>query len=334
MLMHKKSSSSASNAENLIVRVDEFIEKDGQTGVKGMNLANNEPVTVFLTDRGEAANNPKRPPLSDFNAEGKLVHTQPGGVIAFNGAFGGKGGEYIATWPNFMAKDAEQAKGVRTNLPVSVLVHHTTEGKPFGHAVVWQQGMIVAAPNFEAVENALTQWAERVSSTSARPGALVRSLNAAGEVTGYEYIEARYNKEKQAVETAAEMLERVREYEGFQALSQADAAAFEVVPSVVLSLSNMMFEKRPAYYESIAKSYTDGDHLMAKSTTYTMDRKGIFVDKIFPHAPYEPGTDPVLLTKDGAPRNFSADFGQAKTAEAGAEADKGENNPFEEAPAV
>ncbi len=320
--------SEKANAISLVVQVEKYVEQDGQVMVQGRTLPEGESVTVGLTTKGNRAANSKRPTLAAFRDhkvyQKDNIGCDPGGIIGFNGAFKPNGSEHwVASWPNLLAQNTEEAKGVRPNVMATLETFSAKRDnaeKKFGIVSIWQLKAIKPAANGEEVEAIAREYNDALNARGMGRGMVViRALNNANEVVGYTVHSTKFNSEEKRNESGAEFVARMKDSGYYKAVFQSpEATRFEVIPAARLPVSDLGMTDKPEAWEGMSKAFVEGPHLVAKRCAYAMDGEQRFITKFIVHDPYGPGMDPVLLTMDGQPLSYSAAYQAELDRQAGA----------------
>jgi len=326
----------------MAVQVEAYLEDKGAVVVKGKRLETGEAVVVALTNRGDLASNAKRPSLDKFRDKKDNLGVEVGGVIGFDRVYPNqqKSGEFFAGWPTYMAGDdsAEEKKRLKINRDATLQIRQPGgTGRHFGTLSVWQSSNITEFDAVSKLESATAKWINDVARTipNAHGAAILRARNAQGEVVGYTFLYARYNKDAKGYDNGDATVtnfKQSRAYEGFVAEAQAGGAVkWDIVPAVNLDLSPKALDDGLNALKATEKSYQNGSDLMSKSTTFVMDPNHKFVIKVMCHDPFgDSGIDPVLLGKGGNHVAYNAAF---KAALDGGEA-PAPSNSAQQAPAA
>lgn len=308
------------NSVNMAVQVEAYLEEKGVVSVKGKRLETGEAVVMALTNRGEQASNPKRPPLSDFRDKRNNLGVEVGGVIGFDRCYPNnqQQGAFFSGWPTYLAGNGsvEEMKRLKLNRDTMLQIRSApATGRLFGTLSVWQPLNIMEFDALKNLEAATAKWLNDVPTkiSNSHGSAIMRARNAAGEVVAYTYLYARFDKEKGKYEdgdTSVMNFKASRAYEGFAAEAAAGGAVkWGIVPAVNLDLSPRSLEEGGNALRATEKSFQRDGDLISKGTTFVMDPNHKFVIKVMVHDPFgDTGIDPVLLGKGGNHVSYNAAF--------------------------
>lgn len=307
------------NSVNMAVQVEAYLEDKGVVSVRGKRLETGESVVVALTNRGDLASNPKRPPLANFRDKKNNLGVEIGGVIGFDRCYpNGTDGSFFAGWPTYLSGDdsAEEKKRLKINRNATLQIRQAQgTGRLFGTLSVWQQENVTEFASLANLEAATAKWLNDVLAKipNAHGSALMRARNAEGEVVAYTYLYAKFDREKGKYETgdaAVENFKTSRNFQGFTAEAEAGKAVkWDIVPAVNLDLSPKSLEEGGNALRATEKSYQKDGDLIAKGTSFVMDPNHKFVIKVMVHDPFgDSGIDPVLLGKGGNHVKYNAAF--------------------------
>jgi len=307
-----------SNAINLAVQVSAYVEDKGVVGVKGKRLDTGEEVVVTLSTRGDLANKPKRPSLTDFRDKKNNLGVEVGGVIGFDRCYpNGAEGKFYAGWPLFFAGSGkpEDMQRVKVNRPTTLQIRGSDASRLYGTLSVWQEVNILECKTLEDLDAATAKWLNDVPTAipNSHGAAVMRARNAKGEVVAYTYLYSRWDKERgkyEAGQTTLTNFKESRAYEGFTEEAKANGGVtFDIVPAVNLDISPKALEDGGNALRLTEKSFQRERDLIAKGTTFVMDPNRKFVVKVMVHDPFgDSGIDPVLLGKEGKHLTYNQAF--------------------------
>lgn len=307
----KKKPKNTINAKNMIVQVTGFVKgENDEVGVTGKDLTTNQEVTVFLTDKGKAAENENRNSLKKLQDGYKIQKTQyklvNGGIVAFKDAFfHDEKGSYLSAWPNVLAHNPEDAKNYVGHAKLATLRIFTPSDKnPSGFLCVYdgnpENHVVSNAPDqhmFEAIKALLTE------KNYQSPGFLVRKLDAAGTVIDYQEIKKNYNTDAGRPMTPVEQATYVRET--IKDLAGPETS-YNLLPTEKITVSTKALmpdakgDSQLTSFKAIEKAYykdVDGDRdILAKETWFKVGGdNNEFVNNVYPLDKFGSGFDPCLI---------------------------------------
>jgi hypothetical protein len=352
--MRIASSKSAQRAENvnLPVRVEGFVQKDNAFGVKGIDLRNNKPVTVFLSTEGKAAENAQRKSIQSLKDGFKIGRNtftlEPGGIVSFKGAFSGRDGDYISTWANVLAFNASDAEQYVRQSDAAMLRMYEKKGVHRGTVYIYEADPAahITGASAEELREGL---AGAVESTTpgAKPGFLIRALDKEGNVVGFEQKSKYYHTAQERPMTPSEIAEVIAD--AAEGLKQTTgAASLNIVPidQIMVSAESLKADDKGrsqlGAFQGAEKAYVlpqeDGSIELCCKHSYMKlgGDQNQFVNGIYATDPYGPGDDPVLLGGLSYSPAFDSDHeastGPATEANPEASADEAAEAEYDSAP--
>jgi len=311
----RKPSQPKQNALNLPVEVTGFAEENGNVGVAGTNLLDGSDVKVFLTDRGKAASNSRRPTLEKLKDGFKIgrnrYQLEPGGLVVFKASFPQNGtNKYISQWPNVMAYNKESANkyvGMSENSMLDL--QRNQDGKYFGalYTFIDEEDQMIEASttDHQEVHSQIKGLAEDFNA----PAFMIRFVNENNEVEGVEFLRRKWHREESRPFEAEDYADHVMKYIESEKDKFPENTRISIVPAerfIVSPLSingdesgdsKTSLPHFQAAYKSLSKELDNGEvENMAKTTFFQMGGdNGEFVNSVHVVDPFGEGHDPVLI---------------------------------------
>lgn len=301
---------------NVPLRVSGFAQGEKGVGVVGTNPKTGEELTIFLTDKGKMAENPNRKSIQDLQ-EGFAIgrnrfKLEPGGLVAFKGAFQPKGMDYmIAPWADVLAYNENDLKNYVGHSDSALLRMSTNSetGRTRGSLYVFEAD--AAKHITDDVKNQVAAHADQPNKSAF----LIRVVDEDG-VVAYDMTAKRYNTEEGRPMSPDEIGDHVVAA-AEDLLASNPGTSVNIVPANVLDVSPKWLADSSAAVTGIAKGYAHEDEeghveAVAKETYFKLGgQNNEFVNAIVPTDPYGPGHDPVLL----GDLKFSPRFGLENNAD-------------------
>jgi len=309
------------NALNIPVRVTGFTERNNETGAVGKNLLNGEDITVFLTNKGKAAENTNRNSLEKLKNGYKIGKTQykleAGGIVSFRQCSKPENSDvHFAAWPNVVAHNAEDAKEFAGRCRASMLrmfqkkIQEKNDDGSIRHSVRHSGTLYtfmddpkhhIQGNDGQSVQGAVAQFADNAK----KPAFLIRVVNDNGEVANLNLFQKTYNSDEKRDMTGEELSQALAERA--DELLKETPGTLNIVPANRLDVSPKGLQgdadKKGAvdHFKVLAKSYIkvgkEGEiDIFCKDTFYKKggDNKE-FVNDVYPVDPFGKGQDPALL---------------------------------------
>lgn len=312
----KQSNGEKKSWGNLPVRVTGFVEKDGAVGVKGVNLNQDsgEEVSVFLTDRGKAAETPNRPSLEKLKEGFKIgrnkYRLEEGGIMSFKAAFptNKEKTSYMAQWPNVLAYNAQDAKSYVGHANHALLDLRENNGRHYGTVFSFnpREDKHIKGQSGSDIKDQV----EEVAQNSVIPPAfLVRFCDNEGQVVDYQMIVKQYNKDEDRPMNAEEMGEYLASYVDYAQNEKFEGQNLNVnvLPAqrYIVSPKSLNVEEGEKssldFFKNVKKSFVkeleNGEiDIVAKEAWMKLGGdNGEFVNSIHVNEPFGEGVDPVLI---------------------------------------
>jgi len=307
-----KNANQKQNILNVPVRVMEFVEKNGQVGVKGQNLLSGEDITVFLTTIGKNAENESRPTIAVLREEEGL---DVGGLMSFRQCWQPKGSSHhISAWPNMMARNKEDAKAKLGHSRAAMLQLGEKDGKPYGTMYTFLDNpkLHIRGANSGAIKEGVAQ----ITSKLRKPSFLIRIIDDNKQVVTYNLFNKQWNTEAgrrmDGNEIASVLAQTVDK------LQEKVSGTVDIVPADRFTVTTKGLsgkKSRFSHFAALQKSYleedTNGDvELFCKDTYFRVGGvDNTFVNDLYPIDPYGKGQDPALL----GGHSYSPDFTEVQT---------------------
>ena len=215
MVFSKNNGNGKNDSKDIAVKVTGFIKNEqGATGVTGVNMSTGENVTVFLTDRGKDADNPKRNSLAKLEGGYKVSRDKyqlvPGGIVSFKSAFKMKDKDfYLSSWPNVLAHNPSDAEKYVTHAKMAMLTMGESDNGPYGTLKVYDCNVNnhIVADSFDKIGASVRDLL--ANSNYQKPGFLVRKMNENGEVIGFQTVMKTWNSVKGQPATTDEIADNL-----------------------------------------------------------------------------------------------------------------------------
>ncbi len=284
--------------KNIPVRVDTLIHDDKLGyGVKGVNLVNDEELTVFLTDKGKAAKDPKRPKLEDLfdgvkTKKGEVLKLKKGGIISMNMAARKRKGIYIAQWPQIIRHDE--------NGSCALCQHGTlipTEREDGSVAADFYSFHPEESMQFDP--NSATQAIAQNAEQTTRPAYLIRAVDKT-EVLDYEMHLRVYDNENECPMTPARIADSVADTAS-QMAENHPGKKIEILPASRFFIPASSWEKRQKYFTGLQRHFTkdlgggDQEYFAKQAIIRRGGDNDQYCNQINVIEPFKQGDDPVLI---------------------------------------
>lgn len=319
MLIKKGNGGQKPDTKNLAVKVAGFSQSSDGVGVVGTRIPDGEKVEVFLTTRGKMAENPRRNSIEKLRDGFKVQRTQyklePGGVVVFKGAFKPKGGTaYIASWPNVIAYNEEDAKKYykMSEYGMMRLFHNAETDTWRGSYDSFAEPHIFTGKSADDLAAGAAGFVEKFP----RATFLIRALNERGEVIGFRQISKLFVDDGNGATrlmTPAEVGKTVAE-----AAAQMNApGGYSVLPGLHYPVSRKAlngsdedskksmlsaFQAAERAFVKVVKEIDDGlevQEVQSKRCFVKLsepnDNGIVYVSGIYSEDPYGPGVDPLTI---------------------------------------
>jgi hypothetical protein len=283
---------------NLPVKVFGRIQKDEETGIKGINLLNGQPVNVFLTTKGKSAENQDRPTVESLfigkASKNGLLQLKPGGIVLMNGAFKKRDGDYIAQWPYVVRYD-DQDTVLLCQEGVLIPTERDNGTTSADFYSFHPEQSIKASRADDNLKQAVAENAEQTM----RPAYLVRVIED-GRVLDYELHLSVYDNDTQKPLNADQIAAKVT-HTASQLLENYPGKELDILPASRFFIPAQNYEKRSKYFNGLDRYFVkDGDEIdreycCRQALIKCGGDEDQYCNQVSVIEPYKPGTDPVLL---------------------------------------
>lgn len=228
------------------VKVLEPVQSESQSGVKGINLLNNETIHVFLTTKGKSAENEKRPSIetlfSGIETQGTLRKLKSGGIICMNGAFARNEGGYYAQWP-MVVKYSDNEDTVLLCDHGTLIPNENHQGRTSADFYSFHPGQSIKGAK---VGTTMKQAQARNAKQTNRPAYLIRIVEGK-QVLDYEIHQAVYDKTVKEPMSAEQIADSVAQTaQGL--LDRYPGKKLDILPVTRFFVPSRILEKRRDYF--------------------------------------------------------------------------------------
>lgn len=270
--MFRRSAQSSGNNKpsNMAVKVVEYVASGGAgtkiDTVRGINLLNNEEVTVMLTSTGEAAGHAKRPGLETFASEKMNQHVAVGGAIAFDTVWKFDDG-YKARWAQFLARDEENLKAYVRRGIVSVSAgvradQQTKDETRWANVTIWGRPIQVA--DQAGLATVLEQLGDQMISAKASTAPVLRLVSPEGEVIDYAPVTQTWISEEKRRQSGKEFADAALNDQFIKSCLEKAAAGqgqLELIPTQKVQFSPKKMEgDRGKAVVGMARKFNDSEN--------------------------------------------------------------------------